>query len=93
MKLQGSHEIFCIAHDKASSDLTEIRAEFERLRLRKEQLERLVAVLKPILGEEDKQEMVSAKETVDHQEEAPALVAEAERTATWRWSRSISTAD
>lgn len=47
-----SHEdIYRVAFEAAQSNLAEITAEFERLRIRKEHVERLILVLKPILGE------------------------------------------
>jgi hypothetical protein len=51
MKPEGHIEIYRIAFDAANSELTEISAEFERLRIRKEHIERLVQVLQPLLAE------------------------------------------
>ena len=52
MNSQGNDKIYRVAFDAANAQLTEISAEFERLRLRKEQVERLVGALKPVIGEE-----------------------------------------
>jgi hypothetical protein len=52
MKLEGSREIYRVAFEAAKTELTEINAEFEKLRVRKEQVERLVTVLKALFGEE-----------------------------------------
>jgi hypothetical protein len=53
MKPEVHEEIYRVAFDSASSELIEISAAFEKLRARKEQIERLVIVLKPLIGEED----------------------------------------
>lgn len=52
MKLEGSREIYRVAFEAAKTELTEINAEFEKLRVRKEQVERLVTVLKALFGED-----------------------------------------
>jgi hypothetical protein len=46
-------EIYRVAHDAAGAELIEISAEFERLRVRKEQIERLILALRPLVGEEE----------------------------------------
>ena len=51
MNSQRNGEIYRVACDAANAELAEITAEFERLRVRKELVESLVLVLKPILGE------------------------------------------
>lgn len=51
MKPEGHREIYRVAFDAANSELIEISAEFERLRVRKEHIERLVQVLQPLIGE------------------------------------------
>ncbi len=51
MTLEERLEIYRVAFESAKSELTEISEQFERLRLRKEHLEKLVAILKPLLGE------------------------------------------
>jgi hypothetical protein len=51
MNLESRIEVYRVAFESAKSELIEISAEFEKLRLRKEQMEKLVAVLAPLLGE------------------------------------------
>jgi len=51
MKSQGHVEIYRVAHDAATAELAEITAEFERLRIRKEHVERLIVALKPMVGD------------------------------------------
>lgn len=51
MKPQGNVEIYRVAFDAANSELAEISAEFERLRIRKEHIEKLVLVLQPLVAE------------------------------------------
>ena len=50
--MESSKEIYRVAFETANSDLNAINAEFERLRARKEQVEKLVAVLLVLFGEE-----------------------------------------
>jgi hypothetical protein len=52
MKLESRTEVYRVAFESAKSELMEISAEFEKLRLRKEHMEKLVTVLTPLLGEE-----------------------------------------
>ena len=52
MRLESSKEIYRVAFEAAKADLTSINAEFERLRVRKEQIEKLVSVLLVLFGEE-----------------------------------------
>jgi hypothetical protein len=52
MKPEGNVEIYRVAFEAANSELNEISAEFERLRIRKEHIEKLVQVLQPLIGEE-----------------------------------------
>jgi len=51
MKPQGNVEIYRVAFDAANSELAEISVEFERLRIRKEHIEKLVLVLEPLVAE------------------------------------------
>ncbi len=51
MKPQGNVEIYRVAFDAAKSELAEISAEFERLRIRKEHIEKLVLVLQPLIAD------------------------------------------
>ena len=53
MKPEVHQEIYRVAFDTATSELTEISSEFERLRLRKEQVERLISALKLVIGEDE----------------------------------------
>ena len=53
MKPEVHLEIYRVAFESANSELIEISAEVERLQIRKEQIERLVTVLKPLLDEEE----------------------------------------
>ena len=74
MKSQGHGEIYRVAHDAAQAELAEIVGEFERLRVRKEHVERLILVLKPIIGERESPSPVVSKEepTEEPDETAPA---------------------
>jgi hypothetical protein len=51
MKPQGNIEIYRVASDAANAELAEISMEFERLRIRKEHIEKLVQVLKPLIAD------------------------------------------
>ena len=53
MKPEVHQEIYRVAFDTATAELTEISSEFERLRLRKEQVERLISALQPVIDEND----------------------------------------
>lgn len=53
MKPEGHLEIYRVAFESANSELTEISAEVQELQARKEQIERLIAVLKPLVDEEE----------------------------------------
>lgn len=68
MKPQEHQEIYRVAFESASSELVEINEEFDRLRARMEQLERLVAALKPLIFEEENEILeVSAEDpTAEH---------------------------
>jgi hypothetical protein len=55
MKREGNVEIYRVAFDAANSELTEISMEFERLRIRKEHIEKLVQVLQPLIADGDEQ--------------------------------------
>lgn len=61
MKPEGHEAIYRVAFESASSELTEISTEFNRLRARKDQIEKLLNVLKPLItDEEDESANVSA---------------------------------
>ena len=53
MKAEQHQEIYRVAYEAATSELTGISEEFERLRLRKEQVERLLGALKPLAFAEE----------------------------------------
>ncbi|MGA8743219.1 MAG: hypothetical protein WB561_18675 [Terracidiphilus sp.] len=79
MKPEGYVEIYRVAFDVANSELTEIGAEVERLRIRKEHIEKLVDVLKPLVAEEERVVVgqISA-EAAPREETKPATEAKAE---------------
>jgi hypothetical protein len=52
MKSEKHLEIYRVAFESANSELTEITAEVEKLRIRKEQIERLITVLTPLFDDE-----------------------------------------
>ena len=52
-------EIYRAAFESANAELTEINAEFEKLSVRKGQVEKLLAALKTFFGEEQKPAVVS----------------------------------
>jgi hypothetical protein len=71
MKLEGHVEIYRVAFETANSELTEISEDFERLRLRKEHIEKLVTILKPLLGEgEPAAEQGSAEDSTHRKAES-----------------------
>ncbi|HWT65160.1 MAG TPA: hypothetical protein VN151_03530 [Terracidiphilus sp.] len=43
------HEVYRVAYDEASAELSEILSKFDQLRLRKERIEKLVEALKPLM--------------------------------------------
>src|SRR6266568_5131987 len=49
MKQEGNVDVYRAAFESANSELTEILEDFEKLRARKEQVEKLVTVLKPLI--------------------------------------------
>ena len=59
MKQQAHQEIYRVAYESANAELVEIREEFEKLRARMGQVERLVAALKPLVFEEENQAVES----------------------------------
>lgn len=74
MRLESSREIYRVAFETANADLTGINAEFERLRARKEQVEKLVAVLLVLFGEE---QHAAASSQVGRSEPAQAVAVDA----------------
>jgi hypothetical protein len=77
MKSQVHGEIYRVAFEAAQAELAEITAEFERLRVRKEHVERLVMVLKPIVGEVETPSPAAAKEEPPEQSGETATATEA----------------
>lgn len=65
MKPENHNEIYRVAHAAATSELIEITEEFERLRARKDQVERLISALRPVIGED--QQQTSAPEAASTQ--------------------------
>lgn len=53
MNSEKHQEIYRVAFESANSELNEITAEFERLRVRKDQIERLILALKAMFEEEE----------------------------------------
>jgi len=75
MKSQVHGEIYRVAFEAAQAELAEITAEFERLRVRKEHVERLVIVLKPIVGEVETPAPAATKEEPPEQSGETATAA------------------
>ena len=69
MNSESHQEIYRLALETACSELGEITAEFEKLRIRKEQVERLITVLKPVIGEEEKPTVAVATTQVEQSTE------------------------
>lgn len=46
-------EVYRVAYDEASAELSEILAKFEQLRLRKDRIEKVVEALKPLISSVD----------------------------------------
>jgi len=84
MKPQGNVEIYRVAFDAANSELMEISAEFERLRIRKEHIEKLVLVLQPLIaeGEEGAESGSAAKTAPQGEGESAAGVQSGQETFT-----------
>ncbi len=53
MKPEVNDNVYRVAFESAKTELGEISATFEQLRLRKERIEKLVTVLKPLVGVEE----------------------------------------
>ncbi len=78
MKPEGYVEIYRVAFDAANSELTEISAEVERLRIRREHIEKLVGVLKPIVAKGERVVGHVAAEAGPREETKPATEAKSE---------------
>ena len=57
--MESHTEIYRAAFESAAAELTEINAEFEKLSVRKGQVEKLLAALKTFFGEEQNTAVVS----------------------------------
>lgn len=77
MKAEGHLEIYRVAFETASGELTEIAAEVERLQIRKGQIERLITVLKPLVDEEQDIPPQASAEGPDQEEEVKEAAGEA----------------
>ncbi|HEY2471815.1 MAG TPA: hypothetical protein VGI45_28775 [Terracidiphilus sp.] len=76
MKPEGNLQIYRVAFETASTELTEIAAEAERLQIRKEQIERLITVLAPLVDEEIEVPGQVSAQGPEHQEEVKEPAAE-----------------
>ena len=72
------HEVYRVAYDEASAELSEILSRFDQLRLRKERIEKLVEALKPLMATAELQQRPAAQPApaehlapVAEQQEAP----------------------
>lgn len=77
-------EVYRVAYDEASAELSEILAKFEQLRLRKDRIEKVVEALKPLISSVDLTSSAAEKsatqverqtiatEPLTHQAAAPA---------------------
>ena len=68
MKQDVNDNVYRVAFESAKTELGEISATFEQLRLRKERIEKLVTVLKPLVGVEE-QVGPLVQNTNEHSEE------------------------
>ncbi len=78
MKPEGHEEIYRVAFDAANSELTEIGAEVERLRIRREHIEKLVDVLNPLVAKEKQVVSQGSAEATQQEEAKPVTEAKAE---------------
>ena len=72
MNPEEHEEIYRVAFESASSELTEIQAAVERLRSRKDHIEKLVAVLKPLVIEEEMASQDLTAVSQSQEQQAPA---------------------
>jgi hypothetical protein len=70
MNSENRQEIYRVALETACLELGEITAEFEKLRIRKDQVEKLIAVLKPVIGEEENAAIADTSAKAEQQAEA-----------------------
>lgn len=76
MKAEGHLEIYRVAFEAASAELTEIAAEVQRLQVRKEQIERLIEVLKPMFDDVAEMSAEATAEGQDQQDEVKEAAVE-----------------
>jgi hypothetical protein len=69
MKYEGHSEIYRVAFESANSELEEISAEVARLQVRKDQLDRLVTVLKPLIDENEAMPSFASAQSLEQAEE------------------------
>lgn len=80
MKPEAHEEIYRVAYKSATSELIDISAEFDRLRARKDQVEKLILALKPLLGSEEQAATASAQEEEQAAEAEPSSEESGEQT-------------
>ena len=66
-----TQDTYRFAFEEANAELQEIAGQFENLRVRKEQVEQVIEVLRPLLGDASETESVTVQQTADP---APFLV-------------------
>jgi len=96
MKPEANQEIYRVAFESASTELIEISEAFDKLRARMAQVERVVAALKPLVIDEEKEPVARpAPETTTEPAEAKAETlaegeAEAAKTGSDPFQRRIN---
>ena len=69
-----TQDTYRFAFEEANAELQEIAGQFENLRVRKEQVEQVIEVLRPLLSDASETESVTVQQTADP---APFLVQQA----------------
>jgi hypothetical protein len=72
MRQQEHGEIYRIALETAGSELQEITTSLEKLRIRKDRLEKLLSVLEPIVGIEEQDATTALEAEPDKSQEGSA---------------------
>lgn len=72
MNPEGHEEIYRVAYQSATSELTDISAEFDRLRVRKDYIEKLILALKPLFAAEEQPQQSGAQELDESEQAEPA---------------------
>ena len=75
MKREGHQQAYSAAYDTASSELNELSEALEQLRMRKDHIERLVSVLRPLL-EFEETGFAANREAEANASEEPAVAAQ-----------------